>query len=102
MKIKASRMIKKDIEFNSEEEGICFNESLAHNKVFKVKAGKNMCSVGMIRRGRDWGDYGSIGMYCADCPYFIHPKTLGQEEEEYLSILKEHLGEKLKGENLWQ
>jgi len=94
MKIKASRMIKKDIEFNSEEEGICFNESLAHNKVFKVKAGKNMCSVGMIRRGRNWNDCG--GIYCAECPYFLNKKCLNEDEKRYLSRLEEELNRKIE------
>ena len=36
----------------------------------KVRAADFICSVGIIRRGRNWNDYG--GTFCVECPYFIH------------------------------
>jgi len=34
----------------SEDEGICFNESMQVKRIVKVKAGNKMCSLGEIRR----------------------------------------------------
>lgn len=84
MKIKATRMV--ETEFDSEEEGICFNESMGARRPVTVKAGNKMCSVGMVRRGRNWGDYG--GLYCAECPYFISNKLLGEWEKGLLEELE--------------
>lgn len=51
------------VRFRRDQRGWCWNDGR------KVKAGDRMCSVGAIRRGRNWGDYG--GKYCAACPYFF-------------------------------
>lgn len=88
MKIKAVRMV--EFEFDCEEEGICFNRSMGAGRLVTVKAGEAMCSVGMIRRGREWEDYG--GRYCAECPYFISKRLMGEREKELLEELKKALG----------
>ena len=49
MKIKVCRMV--EVEMESEDEGICFNESMHARRTVKVKAGSKMCSLGEIRRG---------------------------------------------------
>ena len=87
MKIKATRMV--EVEFDSEEEGICFNLSMSAKKPVTVKAGNQMCSVGDIRRGRSWGDYG--GRCCAECPYFISDRFLGEWERSLLEELEQTL-----------
>jgi len=33
-----------------------------------VRAGDGICGVGIVRRGRSWGDY--AGLWCSECPYF--------------------------------
>jgi len=78
LKLKATRMV--EAEFDSKEEGICFNESVRAKWRVTVKAGNKMCSVGMIRRSRSWGDYG--GVYCAECLYFTNERCVGEPEEE--------------------
>lgn len=86
--MKISRIV--DVEVGESLEGICFNESLAKKRVVKVKASDKMCSVGMIRRGRSWGDYG--GTWCAECPYFIAKGIIGEWESGLLNELSEALG----------
>jgi hypothetical protein len=83
-KIRVTRMT--EVELDSEDEGICYNESAHAKKVVKVKAGNKMCIVGEIRRDRSWGDY--RGQYCAECPYFIHNKFVGEWEKELLKYLE--------------
>jgi hypothetical protein len=78
-----------EVEMESEDEGICFNESMHVKRIVKVKVGSKMCSLGEIRRGRSWGDYG--GQYCAECPYFIHDKFVDKWERELLRELEKHL-----------
>jgi hypothetical protein len=92
-KIVATRYSEIVVSFEPSEEGICWNESMRQNQIVKVKAGDKMCSVGMIRRGRNWNDYG--GIYCAECPYFLHKKCIGEDEKKYLSKLEEELGRKI-------
>jgi hypothetical protein len=84
MKIKTTRMVSVEIE--SSEKGICFNKSAAAKKLVAVRAGDKMCSVGIIRRGRNWGDYD--GKYCAECPYFIDERFLYRREKKLLENLK--------------
>jgi hypothetical protein len=62
-KIRVSRMLV--FEIDPEVVGFCRNEQT------KKRAGEEICSVGIIRRGRSWGDYD--GQYCAECPYWIPP-----------------------------
>jgi len=75
--------------FKKDEEGICWNESLRQKRLVKVKAGDGMCAVGIVRRGRHWGDY--TGEYCAECPYFIplDEKKRQDEDNERLKSLNE-------------
>ncbi len=70
-RIKIERMIKLivDKDMPGECDNICEDDLKKGKKREQVKAGDNMCSVGMIRRGRNWGDYG--GVFCGECPYFI-------------------------------
>ena len=35
----------------------------------KVKTGDMICGVGVVRKGRNWGDYS--GVFCGECPYFL-------------------------------
>lgn len=59
------KMVKMIVDANAE--GLC--ENVREGEPLEpVKAGDNMCSVGIIRRGRNWGDYG--GDFCCECPYF--------------------------------
>lgn len=67
-KIKITRFDEKEIELSVDEEGECLNSRDGEPRP-KVKAGDQMCGVGVIRRGRDWGDYS--GVFCADCPYYV-------------------------------
>jgi len=73
------------VEFNRNEAGECDNIDPADlkkgKKREKVKAGKRMCSVGSVRRGRNWGDYG--GFFCCECPYFI-PKVKERVSKEVM------------------
>ena len=66
------------VKFKRNEAGECDNVSEGEKRP-KVKAGDRMCSVGSVRRGRNWGDYG--GEYCAGCPYFI-PKVKERVSKE--------------------
>jgi hypothetical protein len=59
-KITVTRMVEVTYEVN--REGYCRNFSEPR------MAGDMACGVGIIRRGRDWGDYGAI--VCAECPYW--------------------------------
>lgn len=61
------------VDFRKDEKGYCDNVSEGEKRP-EVKAGNDMCSVGMIRKGRSWGDYS--GVFCAECPYFIPVKRL--------------------------
>lgn len=85
--VRISRII--ELEVPDDLEGICFNESLHAGRSVKVKASNKMCSVGIIRRGRSWGDYG--GSCCGDCPYFISKVALGRHEHELLEEISEKL-----------
>jgi hypothetical protein len=59
--------------FNKNEIGHCDNVFKGEKRP-KVKAGDDICSVGIIRKGRSWGDYN--GVFCAECPYFIPDKRV--------------------------
>jgi hypothetical protein len=56
------------VKFDANEKGKCDNVSKGEKRPI-VTAGDTICGVGMIRRGRNWGDYG--GVFCCECPYFI-------------------------------
>jgi len=58
----------KTITWNKNAKGYCDNVSEGEKREI-VKAGDDMCAVGIIRRGRNWGDYS--GVFCGECPYFI-------------------------------
>jgi hypothetical protein len=96
LKISTLRPLWKQITFEENEPGICWNTSMAEERVFYVKAGDKMCSVGMIRRGRNWNDYGTPEMHCADCPYFLHRRVMGRAEKELLHELEETLKRRIK------
>ncbi len=70
-KIRIERMMELiiDKKMPGECDNISEDELKKGKKREKVLAGQTMCSVGIIRRGRNWGDYG--GVFCAECPYFI-------------------------------
>jgi hypothetical protein len=93
-KILATRHGAIAVRFDVEEEGICWNESMSKEQIVKVKAGDKMCSVGIIRRGRNWNDYG--GFYCAECPYFLNKKCFHEEEKHYISRLETEIGRKIE------
>lgn len=65
--------------FNLDEKGECDNVCEGEKRQ-TVKAGDDICSVGMVRRGRNWGRYG--GVFCCECPYFIPKKTIRYGKEE--------------------
>jgi len=48
-----------EVEVPDDLKGICWNESMRGKIVWK-KANSKMCSVGIIRRGRSWGDYDGL------------------------------------------
>ena len=77
-----------EVEVSDDLRGICWNESMKGKIVWK-KANSKMCSVGIIRRGRSWGDYG--GKYCAECPYFLALNLLHDYERGLLKRLAEEL-----------
>jgi len=56
------------VKFDVNEKGECNNVCNGKKRPI-VKAGDDICSVGMIRKGRNWGDYGAV--FCCECPYFI-------------------------------
>jgi len=85
--MKVYRLI--EVEVPDDLKGICWNESMSGKIVWK-RADAEMCSVGIIRRGRSWGDYG--GIFCAECPYFLAPGLLHGYERELLRRLAEKLG----------
>jgi hypothetical protein len=93
-KILAKRHTTTSVKFDTKEEGICWNESMSRKQIVKVKAGDRMCSVGIVRRGRNWNDYG--GFYCAECPYFITRKCAHEEEKQYMSRLEAEIGRKIE------
>ena len=74
-----------EVEMESEDEGICFNESMHARRTVKVKAGSKMCSLGDIRKG---GARATMEQYCAECPYFIHDNFVGKWEGELEKHLK--------------
>jgi len=78
-----------EVEVPDDLEGICWNESMSGKIVWK-RADSKMCSVGIIRRGRSWGDYD--GKYCAECPYFLMPNCLYDHERNLLKRLAKELG----------
>lgn len=78
-----------DLEVDGDLRGICLNESLANGKVVDVGASDEMCTVGMIRRGRSWGDYD--GKCCAECPYFLAKGLIGKREMGLLRELSESI-----------
>jgi len=72
--------------------GICWNETIRQGVIVWKKANDKMCTVGIVRRGRLWGDWG--GDYCIECPYFITSEVI-LAFKWYQHILKElakHLG----------
>lgn len=73
-----------EVEIPNNLEGICWNESIKGKIVWK-QADSRMCSVGIIRRGRNWGDYN--GKYCAECPYFLAPGLIHDFERDLLECL---------------
>jgi hypothetical protein len=93
-KILATRHGTIAVSFNGKEEGICLNESMSKQEIVKVKAGDKMCSVGIIRRGRNWNDHS--GFYCAECPYFLNKKCLHEEEQQYMSRLETEIGRRIE------
>ena len=84
--MKVYRLI--EVEVPDDLKGICWNESM-NGKIVWKRADAEMCSVGIIRRGRRWGDYG--GRFCAECPYFLASGFIYGNELELLRSLAEKL-----------
>jgi len=91
--IKIKRFVEQTIEMDGNKTGICWNESMARKRIVKVRAGDEMCPVGLIRRGRTWGIYD--GIYCAECPYFITEESLEHPDSYQVKLLKK-LRERVK------